>query len=174
MSTMFRRRLTRWQAETERASLAEVYAAAHPGGPGAADREAFLRRLVDHDLGQPEFDMVLAGDPRPAGCVWGFRVDEDAAWWSAFAEPPVAPEVFVVAGLLVAPRSRRQGVATGLLRQLLSRTRAPLALAPVAADDGLAQASYGAWGWTRGGPLTPVDGGAPLTTWTLAAPARAV
>ncbi len=169
---MFRRRLTRWQAETERADLAELYAVARPGGQETADQEAFLRRLVDHDLGQPEFDMILAGDPRPAGCVWGFRVDAENAWWTAYAEPPVAPDVFVVAGLLVAPRSRRQGVAVGLVQQMLSRTRAPLALAPVEADDALAHASYGAWGWTPGGPLTPSDGSPPLRTWTLADPSR--
>lgn len=176
MGTVFLRRLSRWQAETERDQVADLFAEArHVESPDAVppDRAEFLRRFVDHDVQQPEFDLVLAGDPRPAGLAYGFLAERDGRWWSGFRERPDAlPQlaesrrVFVVAELLVHPRRRGQGLAGRLQRELLSRASAPLGLLLVEPGDGRAQATAQALGWSKAGQLTP-DDGTPLGAWTI-------
>ncbi|WP_158621463.1 GNAT family N-acetyltransferase [Streptomyces triticirhizae] len=176
MGTLFLRRLSRWQAETERDQIADLFAAAlRDPAPDAVppDRAAFLRRFVDHDVQQPEFDLVLAGDPSPAGCAYGFLAERDGGWWSRFRERPEAlPQlaenrrVFVVAQLLVHPRRRGQGLAGRLQRELLSRASAPLALLLLEPGNGPAQAAAQALGWSKTGQLTPSEG-TPLGAWTI-------
>jgi GNAT superfamily N-acetyltransferase len=173
MGTVFLRGLTRWQAEAEREDLADVHVAAHRAAPGdpPPDRAAFLRRLLDHDVQQPDFDMVLAGDPAPLGWVLGYRADRGTPWWDRFGEVPgpldeltARRRIFVVTGPLVVPDRRRQGVATALHRRLLFRSRAPLALALLPPDDAAARAAYRSWGWSEAGRLTPA-GGEPREVW---------
>ncbi|MDT0308300.1 GNAT family N-acetyltransferase [Streptomyces sp. DSM 44917] len=171
MGTVFLRRLTRWQAETEREDIADLYVAALRGEPGQ-DRAAFLRALVDRDAQQPEFTMVVAGDPALAGAAWGHRADRGGAWWERFAEVPTevaeqtARQVFVVAGLVVAPRRRREGLATRLQQQLLDRVRTVPALALVPPGNAPARAALQSWGWAKAGQLAPRGGeDTPLEAW---------
>ncbi|MDT0265637.1 GNAT family N-acetyltransferase [Streptomyces sp. DSM 44915] len=176
MGTLFLRRLTRWQAETEREQIVDLRIAAHQEShPEAAppDRAELLRAFIDQDVQRPDFDLVLAGDPRPAGCAYGFRAEPDDSWWSGFRERPDelpalagTRTVFVVATLVVHPRRRRQGLAGRLQRELLSRAGAPLALALLTPDNGQGQATAQALGWSKAGQLTPRDG-VPLDAWSV-------
>lgn len=102
MSSVFLRRLSRWQAETEREQIGDLYAEAHQDVPGvrALSREEFVRAFVDHDLGQPGFDMVVASDPKLVGCAYGFQVSDVPL---GIAELAAGGHVFRVAGLMVTP-----------------------------------------------------------------------
>ncbi|RBM23260.1 hypothetical protein [Streptomyces sp. PT12] len=173
MSTVFLRRLSRWQAETEREDLGDLYAEAHRDAQGAAasTREAFIRHFVDHDAQQPEFDLVVAGDPALVGCAYGFRAERGARWWDAFDDPPaligelaVPRQVFVLAGLMVVKRRRHQQVATRLVTQLLARSTAPLAMAAFPPGSAPAREAFRSWGWSGPGRLTPRSGD-PLEVW---------
>ncbi|GAA3881704.1 hypothetical protein [Streptomyces sedi] len=175
MGTLFLRRLSRWQAETERDHIADLYAAAHRDpSPDAAppDRAGFLRRFVDHDVQRPEFDLMLAGDPEPVGCAYGFLAEREDGWWDRFRQRPEAlptlaehRRIFVVTELLVHPRRRGEGLAGRLQRELLSRVSASAALLLVEAGDGPAQSALPSLGWGKAGELTPRDGAA-LAAWT--------
>jgi GNAT superfamily N-acetyltransferase len=174
MNTVFVRRLSRWQAETEREQIGDLYAEAHRDAPGTRplERGVFVRRFVDEDLRQPEFDMTVAGDPALAGCAYGFRADRGGPWWESFTDVPTEIEeltgsrqVFVIAQLMVAPRRRRQGVATRLRRELLSRSREALALVLLQPGDAPARAAHQSWGWVKAGQLAPRNGDAPLEAW---------
>ncbi|MDT0341619.1 GNAT family N-acetyltransferase [Streptomyces litchfieldiae] len=175
MGTVFLRRLSRWQAETEREAIGDTYVEGHRDAPGtrALEREAFVRRFVDEDLRQQDFDMMVASDPAPAGFAYGFRADRDGSWWETFTGVPNeideltgARQVFVVAQLLVAPRRRRQGVATRLHKELLGRSGAALFLALLQPGNAPARTAFQTWGWSKAGQLTPRDGAeAPLEAW---------
>lgn len=174
MGMVFLRRLSRWQAETERAAIADLHEAAAPEapGPGAPGREEFIRAFLDHDVQQPGFDMVLASDPAVIGGAYGFRVDRGSRWWEAYSEVPTeiggltrSRQLFAVAGLMVVPAQRRRQVGTRLLRELLNRTDASLAIAVLRPGDAAAQAAFESWGWSKAGQLTPVDGAGPLQAW---------
>lgn len=175
MGTVFLRRLSRWQAESERAGIGDLYLAARQDAPGVLplEREEFVRRLVDEDTGEPEFDMLVAGDPALVGCVYGFRADRGGDWWRAYTDVPLtidelttSRQVFVVAALLVAPHRRRQGVATRLQRELLARSRTRLHLTLLDPGNAPARSAFQSWGWTKAGQLTPADGTPPLEAWT--------
>ncbi|MDT0441557.1 hypothetical protein [Streptomyces johnsoniae] len=175
MSTVFLRRLSRWQAETERTDIGDLYADAHRDAPGVRplERDAFLRRFVDHDVQQTGFDMVVAGDPALVGCAYGFRADRDGRWWDTFTAVPTeieelsaARQVFVVAALMVARHRRRAHLATRLHKELLSRNATGPAIALLQPGNTPARAAYQSWGWNKAGQLTPRDGGeAPLEAW---------
>ena len=174
MGTVFLRRLSRWQAESEREGIGDLYAAAYREAPGARppDRAEFVRRFAELDIRQPEFDLVLAGDPEPVGCAWGFRADRGSRWWDAFAEVPEevteltgSRPVFVLAEVLVVPPRRRARLGTRLHRELMSRSRAPLSLTAVEPEHKPALAALRSWGWRRAGRLSPADGGPPLQLW---------
>lgn len=174
MSTVFLRRLSRWQAESQREEIADLYAGGHQEAPGARPlgREEFLARLTDHDVQQPGFDMVLANDPGPAGCAYGYRADRGGPWWEGFRDVPTEIEeftgsrqVFVVAVLLVLPRVRRQGIGTRLLDQALSRAGAPSAVTLVDPGNAAARSACQSWGWAKAGELTRRGGDAPQEAW---------
>ncbi|WP_049571017.1 GNAT family N-acetyltransferase [Streptomyces sp. SBT349] len=174
MSMVFLRRLSRWQAETEREDLGDLYAEAHQDAPGTRPltRDGFLRHFVDHDVQQPDFDLVVAGDPALVGCAYGFRADRGGRWWDSFVGVPleideltVARQVFVVAGLMVPARRRREGIATRLGDRLLSRSTAALSLAVLSPGNAPARGLYQSWGWSKAGQLTPRDGDTPLEAW---------
>ncbi|MGP3969606.1 GNAT family N-acetyltransferase [Streptomyces sp. 6N223] len=168
MGMVFLRRLSRWQAETERADIADLYAA-------EATRETaqeFTRRFVDHDVQQPGFDMVVAADPALAGYAYGFRADRGGPWWQGFTDVPAevreltaSRQIFAVAGLLVAPRRRREQVASRMLRELLTRSDASLAIAVLEPGDAAALAAFHSWGWSKAGQLAPAGGSPPLEAW---------
>lgn len=170
VAEVFLRRLTRWQAETQRESVAGLYAAAHRDPPAAAhalQREDFLRRFTGHDIQRPGFEMVIGSDPAPAGCCYGYPADREGEWPGTYAAGPwgdrvppgevgeaaAAGRLFLVAGLMVLPAYRRTGVATRLMQTLLLRSTATLALAVIAADNAPARAAFRSWGWR------PWDGG---------------
>lgn len=175
MSELFLRGLSRWQADTQREAVADVYVASYNGRAGAAvpERQGFLRRLEDH-VQRPGFEMVLAGGDRPVGCAYGFRADRSGVWWPDFQEgPPPAlaevtssPRAFVVAELMVVPDQRRRRIATRLQQHLLARWAPSPAVALLPQDNAAAGAAYRAWGWTRTGSLHPVPPTPPLDLWT--------
>jgi GNAT superfamily N-acetyltransferase len=167
MGMVFLRRLSRWQAETERAGVAELCA-----GATRESREEFTRRFVDHDVQQPGFDMVVAADPALVGYAYGFRTDGDGDWWRGFTDVPAevremtgGRQVFAVAGLLVAERRRREQVASRMLRELLARCDASLAIAVLEPGDAAARAAFHSWGWSKAGQLAPANS-PPLDAWT--------
>ncbi|WP_326596728.1 GNAT family N-acetyltransferase [Streptomyces sp. NBC_01803] len=164
MSSVFLRRLSRWQAETEREQIGDLYAEAHQDVPGvrALSREEFVRAFVDHDLGQPGFDMVVASDPKLVGCAYGFQVSDVPL---GIAELAAGGHVFRVAGLMVTPRRQRQAVATRAQKELLARAGASLGLALLEPGNTPARAAFQSWGWVKAGQLAPHDGAAPLEAW---------
>jgi ribosomal protein S18 acetylase RimI-like enzyme len=174
MGTVFLRRLSRWQAETEREDIADLYVEAHRDAPGAhpLGREAFLRRFVDHDVQQPGFDMLAAADPALAGCAYGFRVDHGSGWWEAFdGDAPAGfgelaghRRIFHVADVMVLPHQRHRQLASRLLRELLGRSGATVGLALLLPGNAAALAAYQSWGWSKAGQLTP-RGEPPVEAW---------
>lgn len=172
MDEVFLRRLSRWQAETQREALADLYAQTHAGGPGAgvrdgggpgraygegeAARARFLRRFAA-DVRRPGFDMVIAGaEERLTGCAYGFTADRFSGWWQELTGtlPPEVAELrsagglFVVSEMMVRPAERRFGIATRLRELLLLRAPSPWSVALVPTGDDTAAATYRAWGWS--------------------------
>ncbi|MEV4973644.1 GNAT family N-acetyltransferase [Streptomyces scopuliridis] len=137
---MFIRRLSRWQAEQQREAVADVYVEAYRQG---RDRQGFLETFAE-DVQRPGFDMVVAsGGNKPAAYAYGFDIEE----------PAVSGQVFALAGLMVLPAHRRDGVATRLVEQLLIRTDAVLVAARVDPGNEAAVAALRSWGWTRLGAV---------------------
>ncbi|MFJ9176721.1 GNAT family N-acetyltransferase [Streptomyces sp. NPDC102360] len=119
------RRLTRWQAEQQRESVAALHAAAAWHGIAAHhDRQEFLSRFERH-VGRGGFDMTAADDAGLIGCAYGYHLGSEDAWWSEAM--PQAEElaasggVFELAELMVLPAHRRHSIATRLVELLLSR-----------------------------------------------------
>lgn len=174
MGTVFLRRLSRWQAESQRDDIADLYLEAHRDASGTSplDRQGFLSRLVDHDTQQPDFDMMTANDPALAGCAFGFRADRGTAWWDEFERVPAelddltsSRQLFVVAELLVLPHQRRRHVATRLVNELLSRVDAAVALTLLAPSNTTARAAYQSWGWAKAGELARRGGPPAREAW---------
>ncbi|QKW50821.1 GNAT family N-acetyltransferase [Streptomyces buecherae] len=125
-------------------------------------RRAFLDRFAEH-VGQPEFEMIIASTPTLVGFTYGFQADRARVWHPGFQAgiPPEIDEltysrpVFSLAELCVLPAHRRQGIATRLVDQLLTRATGPLATATVDATNPPAQHAFASWGWSRTGALLP-------------------
>lgn len=140
VAEVFIRRLSRWQAEQQREAVADVYVEAYRQG---RDRQGFLETFAE-DVQRPGFDMVVAsGGNKPAAYAYGFDIEE----------PAVSGQVFALAGLMVLPAHRRDGVATRLVEQLLIRTDAVLVAARVDPGNEAAVAALRSWGWTRLGAV---------------------
>lgn len=165
MTEVFTRRMSRWQAEQQREDVADVYVEAYhgPAGQEFSQRQDFLRRFAD-DVRRPGFDMVVASERRMTGAAYGFRLDRADGWWREFTggalrrleELTASGQVFALAGLMVLPAYRRQGIATRLMNQLLLRSDAALATAlvdPASEDSAPAATTLAAWGWSRIGEL---------------------
>ncbi|WP_369267199.1 hypothetical protein [Streptomyces harbinensis] len=174
MGTVFLRRLSRWQAESQREQIADIHGAAYRDAYGALplERQDFIRRLTEHDVQQEDFDLVLASDPALVGAAYGFRVERDSAWWQEFQGVPAeidelaaSRQVFVVAELMVIPARRRERVATRLLTDLLARANPAVALALLEPGDSTARTAYQSWGWTKSGQLTPLEA-PPKEVWS--------
>ncbi|MFJ9849808.1 GNAT family N-acetyltransferase [Streptomyces sp. NPDC101150] len=190
MAEVFLRRLSRWQAENQRESVGDLYAAAHrdpavaDAGPDRPDREAFLRRFAGHDIQRPGFEMVIGSDPAPAGCCYGYPADREGdrrgeyplglpgEFPAQLREPAATGRLFLIAGLMVLPAHRRKGVATRLLETLLIRSNAVLALAVLDADNAPARAAFRSWGWRPldGGPAPSGAAGPRREAWTRPLP----
>lgn len=125
-------------------------------------RRAFLDRFAEH-VGQPEFEMIIASTPTLVGFTYGFQADRARVWHPGFQTgiPPEIDEltysrpVFSLAELCVLPAHRRQGIATRLVDQLLTRATGPLATATVDATNPPARHAFASWGWSRTGALLP-------------------
>ncbi|MGW2860494.1 GNAT family N-acetyltransferase [Streptomyces sp. SDr-06] len=175
MTEVFLRRLSRWQAEQQRESVADLYVAAYEGVRGAEplERGEFLRRFAQ-DVQRPGFDMVIAGDPFLVGCAYGYPPGREGEWWHGFrgaetdgdAELATADRVFALAELMVLPSRRRTGIATRLQQRLLERQEADILTALITPDNAPAAAAYRSWGWTRTPrPATPTST-PPLDAWS--------
>ncbi|MGW5940844.1 GNAT family N-acetyltransferase [Streptomyces celluloflavus] len=180
MAEVFLRRLTRWQAETQRESVADVYVAARRG-PSAEDgegREEFLRRFAEHDIQRPGFEMVIGSDPALAGCCYGYAADRDGEWCRDFrGEVPqelrelgAAGRLFIIAELMVLPAYRRTRVATRLQQTLLIRSTAAMAVALVAPDNAPAGAAFRSWGWQPAGWPQPAGERSDREAWSRSLP----
>ncbi|MGW6770098.1 N-acetyltransferase family protein [Streptomyces sp. NPDC055037] len=167
MAEVFIRRLSRWQAEQQREAVADVYVEAYRRvhGDESPDRQAFLETFAE-DVQRPGFDMVVAsGGNKPAAYAYGFVLDRAGEWWRALSgevpwdwdieELTVSGQVFALAGLMVLPAHRRDGVATRLVEQLLIRTDAALVAARVDPANEAAVAALRSWGWTKVGAVAP-------------------
>jgi GNAT superfamily N-acetyltransferase len=178
MAEVFLRRLSRWQAESQASDFAGLYADVYRevSENEPYRREDFLRRFAEH-VQQPEFDMIIASNPRLVGCAYGFRIDKDGSWWDRFTSVPAelaeltdiaaTHELFIVAELMVLPEHRRHGVGGRLVDQLLTRVSAPVAVALVEPTAVRAQDAFRSWGWAKTGDMTPVGDAKPLEAWTL-------
>ncbi|GAA1901099.1 hypothetical protein GCM10009716_08730 [Streptomyces sodiiphilus] len=173
MGNVFLRRLSRWQAETERDDFADLYTECYRDAPGTQPltRQEFIERFSE-DVQQPEFDMLVANDPTLAGCAYGFRVDRDSRWWEQFQGIPTeideltaSRQIFTVAGLMVLPRQRHKGVASKLQDRLLDRANAAVAITVIEPGNEAARAAYQKWGWAKAGELNPHADIPPLEAW---------
>ncbi|MEU9874938.1 hypothetical protein [Streptomyces phaeochromogenes] len=193
MTEVYLRRLSRWQAEQQRAAVADVYVTAYRGAAGAEyrDRQGFLDRFEQH-VQRLGFDMMVADAGGLVGCAYGFRVERTGEWWSDFrGELPTGIEeltasgrTFLLAELMVLPAHRRHGVATLMGERLLARLDTDLVVAAVdleRPDDGedrdredgdgsgrpanAAQETVRAWGWSKLGLLAPHSPSAVREVW---------
>ncbi|MEU9955796.1 hypothetical protein [Streptomyces sp. NPDC050982] len=140
MTEVYLRRLSRWQAEQQRAAVADVHVTAYRGAAGAEyrDRQGFLDRFEQH-VQRTGFDMMVADAGGLVGCAYGFRVERTGEWWSDFRgelptdieELTASGRTFLLAELMVLPAHRRLGVATLLGERLLARLDADLVVAAV-------------------------------------------
>jgi GNAT superfamily N-acetyltransferase len=165
--TVFLRRLSRWQAEQQRESFADLYADAYRDVPGEEfrNRQEFLTRF-EAEVQLTAFDMIIGSAAGVVvGYAYGFR-DERAgaagAGGGRLQGLMASGPVFALAELLVLPEFRRRGVATSMLERLFARTDAALATVRVGRANEAARAAYGTWGWQDTGETADgTAGGAP-------------
>ena len=171
MTEVYLRRLSRWQAEQQRAAVADVHVTAYRGAAGAEyrDRQGFLDRFEQH-VQRVGFDMMVADAGRLVGCAYGFRVERTGEWWSDFRgelptdieELTASGRTFLLAELMVLPAHRRHGVATLLGERLLARLEADLVVAAVdleRRDDGGSKGGDAGGGDGEGGDSEGGDSG---------------
>jgi ribosomal protein S18 acetylase RimI-like enzyme len=157
MAGMFLRRLTRWPAEQQRESVADLYVEAYAGVAGEEfrDRQDFLRRFEGH-VQQPDFEFAVAAAEEQVGCAYGFRVSRSGEWWrgldqalsSHLEELTASGQVFALAEVMVLPSCRRRHVATRLVDHLLARSDAARTIALVTPENAPARAAFRSWSWT--------------------------
>ncbi|WP_405769491.1 GNAT family N-acetyltransferase [Streptomyces sp. NBC_01538] len=185
MGEVFFRRLSRWQADSDREELADLYVAAYQEPPGEEyrNRERFLARLAE-DVQRPGFDMVVADDQdgeddEPAGVAYGYPLHRDGSWWRGFVgvvpdeveELTASGKVFVIAESMVLPEHRRRGIGGRLHQRLLTgASAAELAVVLLGPTGTEAQAAFRAWGWDELGELRPDAGGSVFRVLTRALP----
>lgn len=182
MTEVFLRRLTRWQADQQRESIADLYVAAYRGETDQEyhDRRGFLKRFAD-DVQRPGFDMLVASETTLAGCIYGYPPHREGEWWhgmrggapEAVADTELSAsgkavpgKVFVVVELMVIPARRRSGIATRLQERLLTRVDADLVTTLVAPANTAAAAAFRSWGWSPTGGVTPGEGRPALDVWS--------
>jgi hypothetical protein len=150
------RRLNRWQTETLREDLADLYVESTRAQPGQEyrGREAFLRRLT-RDIRQLGFSLLIAENVTFAGCAYGFPVPRQGTWWRGFDGPlPQSVEqltasghVFAITEIVVHPHTDDQGFARRLQERLLADHHASLGATLVAQTDAPACDAFLSWGW---------------------------
>ncbi|MFV0133163.1 hypothetical protein ACLGIH_07960 [Streptomyces sp. HMX87] len=151
------RRLDRWQTETLREDLADLYVESSRARPGAEyrGREEFLRRLTAA-VRRPGFALLIAEDTAFAGCAYGFPVGRDGTWWRGFegtlpqgvGQLTASGHVFAVTETLVHPYTEQQdAVARRLQERLLADHHASLGATLVSEADPVALDAFRSRGW---------------------------
>jgi GNAT superfamily N-acetyltransferase len=169
------RRLDRWQAETMREDLADLYVESSSAAPGQGyrSREEFLGRLAE-DVRRPGFDMLIAEGASLAGCVFGFPVGRDGSWWQGFVgalpenleQLTASGHVFAVSDILIHPDERDQGLGRRLQAGLLADQDSSLGVTMLDRADDTASAAFLSWGWQELGEV--LKGSAPASLRVLA------
>ncbi|NGN65262.1 hypothetical protein G5C51_15310 [Streptomyces sp. A7024] len=174
MAEVFLRGLSRWQADTQRDAVADLYVRAYDSVPGAksGDREEFLRRFATQ-VQRPGFEMVIAGAVSLAGCAYGFRAERagggppelPGTLLSGLEEVTGSGQVFLLAELMVLPAQRRRHLATRMQAHLLARSAGSPAVAVTDPDNDPVRTAFETWGWTAHGPFRPDDTAGPQDVW---------
>ncbi|MFI1165067.1 hypothetical protein ACH4UM_15985 [Streptomyces sp. NPDC020801] len=170
------RPLSRRQIEDRLRELGNLYAETSGGGPWAWNqaRAAFLRRLAA-DVRRPGFELLIAETTTLTGCAYGFPVLGDGPWWEGFdghlpgslLRLAALGRLFVVSGILVPPRVRRQyqdrawNLARRLQGRLLTDHGAAVGVTLVNRSDEETFEALRSWGWryvAEDGPRTPPPG----------------
>lgn len=150
------RRLNRWQAETLKEDLADLYVESSRARPGEEyrGREAFLRRLTG-DIRRPGFALLIAENTAFAGCAYGFPVRREGTWWQGFDGPlprsveqlTASGHVFAITETLLHPHTDDQDLARRLQRSLLAEHHASLGATLVDEADSAVCDAFLSWGW---------------------------
>ncbi|WP_206336155.1 hypothetical protein [Streptomyces torulosus] len=150
------RRLNRWQAETLREDLADLYVESSRARAGREyrSREAFLRRLTG-DIRRPGFALLIAEDTAFAGCAYGFPVPREGTWWRGFdgnlpqgvEQLTASGHVFAITEILVHPHCGDGDLARRLQQRLLGDNHASLGATLVDPADAPARDAFLSWGW---------------------------
>ncbi|WP_245654353.1 hypothetical protein [Streptomyces violens] len=150
------RRLNRWQAESLREDLADLYVESSdaPAGETYHRREEFLLRLAD-SVRRPGFSMLVAETATLAGCAFGFPIARDGSWWLGFEGelPPFVEQLtssghaFAITEIVVHPHEHTPDLARLLQTQLLADHHASLGATLVDQADRTVHAAFQAWGW---------------------------
>lgn len=173
---VFLRGLTRWQAERQRESVADLAVEAYRGDRGEEfrDRQQFLARFTAATQ-RPGFEMALAGSAAgPVGCAYGFTMGREGDHWRGLLadlprhteELTASGQVFIIADLMVLPANLRRGVGTALIELLLSRCDAALATAFVDPANAPAAGALEAWHWTRTGHVRADEADPERDVWS--------
>ncbi|SDO02967.1 hypothetical protein SAMN04487981_1088 [Streptomyces sp. cf386] len=150
------RRLNRWQAETLREDLADLYVESSRAQAGQEyrGREAFLRRLTG-DIRRAGFALLIAEDSAFAGCAYGFPVPREGTWWRGFdgtlpqsvEQLTASGHVFAITEIVVHPHTDDQDLARRLQQRLLADHHASLGATLVDQADAPACDALLSWGW---------------------------
>lgn len=150
------RRLNRWQAETLREDLADLYVESSRARPGEEyrGREAFLRRLTG-DIRRAGFALLIGEDTAFAGCAYGFPVPREGTWWRGFdgtlpqgvEQLTASGHVFAITEIVVHPHTDDQDLARRLQQRLLADHHASLGATLVDQSDTAAFDAFRSWGW---------------------------
>ncbi|GAB7110271.1 hypothetical protein JCM4814A_85860 [Streptomyces phaeofaciens JCM 4814] len=156
MDALRLRRLNRWQAETLKEDLADLYVESSRAQPGEdyRGREAFLRRLTGA-IRRPGFALLIAESTAFAGCAYGFPVRREGTWWRGFDGPlprsveqlTASGHVFAITETLVHPHTDDPGLARRLQHRLLADHHASLGATLVDQADSAACDAFLSWGW---------------------------
>ncbi|MGA5203334.1 hypothetical protein [Streptomyces variegatus] len=150
------RRLNRWQAETLREDLADLYVESSRAQAGQEyrGREAFLRRLTGA-IRQAGFALLIGEDTAFAGCAYGFPVPREGTWWRGFdgalpqsvEQLTASGHVFAIIEIVVHPHTDDQGLARRLQERLLADHHASLGATLVDQADAPARDAFLSRGW---------------------------
>lgn len=176
LDTVRLRRLNRWQAESLREDLADLYVESSAAEPGEEfhDRQKFLRRLAD-DVKLPGFDMLVAEAEARTGCVFGFSVPRDGSWWQGFDGPlpqnleqlTASGHVFAILETVVHPHRHARGLARRMQERLLTDHQASLGVTLVDQSARSACAAFKDWGWQEVGRIQRLPGPTTLRVMVL-------
>ncbi|MFI1172584.1 hypothetical protein [Streptomyces melanogenes] len=159
---VYLRGLSRWQAESQREDLADLYveSTGAVSGEEYRSREGFLRRFAV-DVRRPGFDMTAAEATVPGeaavlvGCAFGFPVRRDGTWWRGFLgalpqrveQLTASGHVFAITEVVVHPHERDRGLARHLQERLLADHQASLGATLVDQTDRVVYDAFRSWGW---------------------------